>query len=271
MATASVKHLQQLYIESDMASSELLSLMDAKVAALCRRCPGKVEPNDDSAAVVQTTSGAVVLVVADGVGGCPLGYKASAIASKCVSESVLRVDAGDDLRPAILDGIEHANTEILDLGVGAATTLSVVEIHQDFARAYQVGDSMTLIVGQRGAMKWRSTPHSPVGYAVESGMMNEAEAMHHDERHIVSNLVGSRSMHIEIGPKSPLAARDTVIIGSDGLFDNLHLEEIVAMGKNGPPLKRINQLAELATTRMFANDSTLPGKPDDLTVLLFTR
>ncbi|QDT11392.1 PP2C family protein-serine/threonine phosphatase [Planctomycetes bacterium K23_9] len=271
MAVASSTSSQRLYHESDMASPELLSLTDAKVAVLCRRCPGKEEPNDDSAAVVQTVSGAIVLVVADGVGGSPLGYKASAIATECVIENVAKSAAGDDLRPAILDGIERANVEILDLGVGAATTLSVVEINGDSARAYQVGDSMAMFLGGRGAVKWRSTPHSPVGYAVESGMMDETEAMYHEERHYVSNLVGTRSMHIEIGPPKSLAPRDTVIVGSDGLFDNLHLDEIVAMGRSGSLLDRMNQLSDKAAVRMNNVEADQPGKPDDLTVIMLTR
>ena len=271
MLTFTSQAKRELYIESDMESPQLLSLGGGNVAALCRRCPDKIEPNDDSAAVVETSSGAIVLVVADGVGGCPLGHKASAIAVHSVSESVLSAAPTGDLRPAILDGIEHANREILDLGVGAATTLAVVEIQDSKARAYQVGDSMTLFVGQRGALKWKSTPHSPVGYAVESGMLDEVDAMHHDERHIVSNLVGTRNMHIEIGPSRPLAARDSVIVGSDGLFDNLHLDEVIRHGKSGKVIERVRKLADAATSRMSVQQSNVPGKPDDLTILLFAR
>lgn len=270
MLTTTAQPLQRHYIESDMESPELLPMSHGNVVALCRRCPDKIEPNDDSAAVVQKGSGAVVLIVADGVGGSPLGYKASAIAVEAVAQSVQESDPSGDLRPAILDGIEHANREILEMGIGAATTLAVVEIQDGKARAYQVGDSMTLIVGQRGAMKWKSTPHSPVGYAVESGLLDEAAAMHHDDRHVVSNLVGSRSMHIEIGPIRALAARDTVIVGSDGLFDNLHLAEVIEHGKAGKPLERINALDRMATSRMLESDPELPGKPDDLTVILYT-
>ncbi len=270
MYLATFQPQSDLFIESDMQDARMLPVSRGSVAALCRKCPGKIEPNDDSAAVVQTASGGVVLIVADGVGGGPLGYKASAIAVQAVSESVQASEAGCDLRPAILDGIEHANREILDLGIGAATTLAIVEIQELVARAYQVGDSMTLIIGQRGALKWKSTPHSPVGYAIESGLLNEADAMHHDERHLVSNLVGCRNMHIEIGPTRALSARDTVIVGSDGLFDNLHLAEVIARAKSGKPLLRMRALSDLATQRMQRADQEAPGKPDDLTVLLYT-
>ena len=128
---------------------------------------------------------------------------------------------------------------------------------------------MILVIGQRGALKWKSTPHSPVGYAIESGMLDEAEAMSHDERHVVSNLVGSRNMHIEIGPTRPLAPRDTVIVGTDGLFDNLHLEEVIEHGRIGNPTDRVAALVRLASARMVESEDALPGKPDDITVLMY--
>ncbi|TWU36161.1 PP2C family protein-serine/threonine phosphatase [Novipirellula artificiosorum] len=262
---------QDFFVESDMHEPKSLSLTSGQVVAFARRCPGKVEPNDDSAVVLQTASGALVMAVADGVGGCPLGYKASAIAVHSIAEFVLAADPECDLRPAILDGIERANRDILDLGVGAATTLSVVEIADSKARAYTVGDSMAMIIGQRGTLKWKSTSHSPVGYAVESGMLDEEAAMTHDERHVVSNLVGSNTMHIGVGPTRPLAARDRVILASDGLFDNLHVGEVIGLIKNGKPMDRMKTLAQLTDERMAGQYAELPGKPDDLTVLLYSR
>lgn len=269
MSSATTRKLKQLYVEADMTSPELLEGVAGNVACLCRRCPGKIEPNDDSAAIIQTPGGACVLVVADGVGGGPAGHKASAIAVESVAECVEACEVSSTLRHAILDGIEMANREIIDLGIGAATTIAVVEIQDRNARAYQVGDSTTLIIGQRGAIKWKSTSHSPVGYAIESGMLDESDAMHHDERHVVSNLVGCRNMHIEIGPKQPLAARDTVIVASDGLSDNLHLAEIVQQGRSGKMIDRLQRLAQLVTERMSQADPNQPGKPDDLTILLY--
>ena len=68
MATGSTKRLRELLVETDMAAPLLMEFDAGSVVALCRRCPGKTEPNDDSAAVVQAEGGALVLAVADGVG-----------------------------------------------------------------------------------------------------------------------------------------------------------------------------------------------------------
>ena len=282
MFTQTTEMTKEFFLESDMAAPQQSSFPEGRVVSFCRRCPGKFEPNDDSAAIIRTVSGAIVLAVADGVGGGPLGYKASAIAVQALADRLWESEPDRDLRPAILDGIEQANREILDLGVGAATTLSVVEINDSVARAYQVGDSMTVIMGQRGVVKWKSTPHSPVGYAIESGLLDEVDAMHHDERHLVSNLVGSRAMHIEIGPSQPLSPRDTVVVGSDGLFDNLHLDEVIQLSRSGTPISRVTQLASKVHHRMtrdeiaLSNDATSSqaeplGKPDDLSILLYTK
>ncbi|MGB1925434.1 MAG: PP2C family protein-serine/threonine phosphatase [Rubripirellula sp.] len=271
MLTASHEATKALILESEMSAPEQFSFSDGRVVGYCRTSPDKQEPNDDSAIVIQAASGAIVMAVADGVGGSPMGYEASAIAVRTLAASLSTVCTRQDLRPLILDAIEHANQEILDLGVGAATTLSVVEIQAGIARAYQVGDSISLIMGQRGVLKWKSTPQSPTGYAVESGLMDEFDAMFHDERHLVSNLVGTRDMQIQIGPAQPLAARDTVLLGSDGLFDNLHLDEVVQIGRIGAPLDRVRNLVQKTQERMSSSSSEGIGKPDDLSLLLFTQ
>lgn len=259
-----------LYLESEMDYPELMRSRQGQVVAFSRTCPGKEEPNDDSAIIIPMAGGGIVIAVADGVGGAPVGYKASAIAVQCLAESLSAESTTRDLRPAILDGIERANSEILDMGTGAATTICVVEMQNRIARGYQVGDSMALFVGGRGSIKWKSMSHSPVGYAIESGLLNEEEAMHHEERHIVSNLVGSRTMHIEIGPAIRLAPRDTIVLASDGLFDNLHVSEICGLARRGRPLDRINALVALARQRMDCTTDDTPGKPDDLAVVLLT-
>lgn len=40
-------------------------------------------------------------------------------------------------------------------------------------------------------------------------------------------------MHIEVGSTAELVPRDTLVMASDGLFDNLHLEEIAEYTKQG--------------------------------------
>jgi serine/threonine protein phosphatase PrpC len=115
----------------------------------------------------------------------------------------------------------------------------------------------------------QSIPHSPVGYAVESGLLDESDAMHHEERHMISNVIGSGDMHIEVGTAVELARRDTLLIASDGLSDNLHMPEIVECIRKGPLRKISEELAKLARERMEGSDDGEPSKPDDMTFAVF--
>jgi len=134
-----------------------------------------------------------------------------------------------------------------------------------------VGDSAILVVGQRGKLKLQTLSHSPVGYAVESGLLDADEALHHEERHIVSNMVGAPDMRIEVGSALALAPRDTVLLATDGLMDNLGLAEIVEIVRRGPLERAARRLAELCDERMRRPLEGQPSKPDDVTFVLFRR
>jgi serine/threonine protein phosphatase PrpC len=145
----------------------------------------------------------------------------------------------------------------------------VAEIAGNTLRPYHVGDSAMLVVGQRGKVKLQTVSHSPVGYALESGLLEEKEALHHDERHLISNMVGSADMRIEVGSPIRLALRDTVLLATDGLLDNLTLQEIADGIRTGPLAASAQNLARTCLRRMREPEADHPSKPDDVTFLLF--
>ncbi len=155
------------------------------------------------------------------------------------------------------------------LGTGAGTTLAVVEIAHDSARPYHVGDSVIFIVGARGKIKLETVSHSPVGLGLEAGLLDQTEATNHAERHVVLNVIGSDSMRIEVGSTIKLAQRDTVVLASDGLTDNLANLEIVEAVRKGELSVALSQLVQGSRHRMV--DCPESGKPDDLTIVLFRR
>ncbi|MEZ6064948.1 MAG: protein phosphatase 2C domain-containing protein [Planctomycetaceae bacterium] len=302
------------------------------VATFSAAAPGRTSPNEDTCGVFHLPGGAVVLVVADGLGGQRSGDVASqliverlrtalglcevrssgssagtldqpsvtddaALPAVVIAEAEVPRSASESpardgearghdhaaaappppsylpfptlTRVAILEGIESANRELLDRGIGAASTVAIVEMHGQTARTYHVGDSMILAVGQRGKVKLQSVSHSPIGFAVESGMLDAAAAMHHAERHVVSNVVGAAGMRIEMGTELELAPLDTVLIASDGLFDNLHVPEIIDLMRTGPADHAVRALALAASRRMRDPQPGDPSKPDDLTIVLY--
>lgn len=260
------------FIRQDLQQPLQLPFKSGCVMLFTMRAPGRESPNEDAAAVVPFGEHGGVLIVADGLGGAPSGHEAARLSVEHIARAVRDAQRHEQsLRDGILDGIEKANAAIVALGVGAATTLAVVEIQRDICRTYHVGDSMVLVTGQRGRIKFRTIPHSPVGYAVESGMLDAAAAANHVDRHIVSNVLGSGSMRIDIGPALRLAARDTIIVASDGVSDNLFDAEIVDLIRTGPLARCSARLMAECRRCMALTDRGHPGKPDDMTFILFRR
>jgi len=240
--------------------------------AYSSRDPGKETENEDSVAIIPYGPGAAVLVVADGAGGLPAGKRASLTAVTTLAESLhSAMDKTMLLRTAILNGIEAANEAVLELANGSATTMTVITIEGLVARSYQIGDSEAIIVGQRGRIKLQTTAHSPTGFAVEAGFLDERDALHHESRHLVSNFLGTNDMRIDIGATVKLNPRDTIIVASDGLMDNVHVEEIVECVRKGPLTDAVACAVDLAGHRMHTVRGGQPSKPDDLSLILFRK
>lgn len=233
------------------------------------KSPVKPTPNEDAALVVPVGSDGLVLAVADGLGGSPGGGDAARLVVRMLSRALQHADvATDTLRTTILDAIEAANGALLEADGRGTTTLVVAEIVGRQLRSYHVGDSELLVCGQRGRVKMRIVPHSPTGFAVEAGLLDEHEAVQHDERHVVFNVVGAPTMSIDISAPVTLAPHDTVLLASDGLFDNLFQDEIVAVMRSGPLPDAMTRLVDTASRRMLEWPSNQPSKPDDLTIIL---
>lgn len=275
---------------------EVLSIRvaDGMAAWLTCKSPAKPGPNEDAVAVIPFQESRGILMVADGLGGHRGGRRASQLMKTSLTRMVKRISSSSagpliklsgvvpvpmgnrsdalseqEFRSSILNEIEQANQRLLRSRLGAATTLALVEICSRRVRTYHVGDSEILIVSQRGRIKYSSVSHSPIGYAVESGIMTAEEALYHPDRHLISNVIGSDQMSVELGPWISLSPRDTVLLASDGLFDNLLQEEIVECIRIGKLINSVRKLAELARNRMMIPSLNVPSKPDDLSILLY--
>lgn len=234
--------------------------------------PDKATENEDGVAAIPYGPNAVVLVIADGAGGLPAGRRASQTAIDALRASLDNAMTETMLlRTAILNGIETANQAVLALANGSATTMTVVTVEALILRTYQIGDSEALVVGQRGRIKSQTMVHSPTGFAVEAGFLDQREALHHEERHLVSNFIGTVDMRIDLGAEIRLSPRDTVLLASDGLTDNIHMHEITEIIRKGTLESAVESMISLAKRRMKIETMHQPSKPDDLSVILFRK
>lgn len=232
--------------------------------------PSDDKPNQDQAAIFPISTDSVVLIVADGAGGHADGDSAS---TRVITEVKKTINAslknGGELREAILSGIENANRSIIENINGAASTVAIVEIQNGSIRTYHAGDTEVLVTGLRGKIKHQILKHSPVGYAEEAGLLDESQAIMHEERHIVSNILGFDDMHITVSTSTRLNSHDTLIVATDGLFDNLQKEEIIEIIRKGPLHKCAGSLIEKVNNRMNEPKTDEPSKYDDMSFVLF--
>jgi serine/threonine protein phosphatase PrpC len=234
------------------------------------RSPEHAGTNQDGAMVVWPARDRMVLAVADGVGGLPGGDSASSLALHALRDALrVRLADGADLREAVLSGFDRANRAVLQRGNGSATTLAVVEIDGERIRSYHVGDSGVLVFGGRGKVRLQTISHSPVGYAVEAGVLDEQQAMAHADRHLVSNVVGDRAMHLGLSYPLRLKPMDTVLLASDGLFDNAYTDEVIEHLRKGDLQHSAERLATRCRQRMNGAKDGAPSKPDDLTLIAY--
>ena len=221
-------------------------------------CSAWGEVNEDAAAV-WTASDAMLLAVADGVGGAPRGELAS--------RTALETLRAQSKRETIERSFELANEAVYKLR-GPACTLVVAHIaaaEKDgiALTTLHAGDSQAMVVGGRGKLKHITTPHTVAGLGERAGLLEGEEAESHPERHVVTNALGDKVVRMERISWGTLASRDTVVLASDGLFDNFAADHVASVMWGGVLLDRVNALAEATRARMETED----GKPDDLTIL----
>ena len=260
----------RLFLEELESLESLSGFLEGQLVVLSVRSPLKESANEDGALVAALDGRRAVLAVADGVGGQPAGKQASRMALVAVQQSLEALEGTQAaLREAILRGLDDANGRVIDEDRGSATTMAMAEIDDGRLRTYHVGDSAVIVFDEAGRLLSHTIAHSPVGYALEAGVLDEGEAFEHEDRHLVSNVIGDPGMHVGVSYPIELTGTDTVVVASDGLFDNLRLREVVDLLREGPLEEAVKRLAAECRRRMLSESEEQPGKPDDLTLIAF--
>lgn len=231
------------------------------------RRPGAMRASEDSL-LVHHGPRDLVLVVADGAGGHALGGEASRAAVLAFGNALDETaDATPEERlPVARRAAVHAVT---DLGREAITTLAIAWIRDGHVTPCHAGDSTVLLMGQRGRRKLRTTDHTPPGLDVAAGRLTLDEARAHESRHLLVNALGTQDVGWEVGDATPIGTYDTLVLGTDGLFDNLGDEEIIDCLRKGSFEDGMRAMLERNAARMEESRGAWPGKPDDVAVLAY--
>ena len=204
----------------------------------------------------------ILALVADGMGGYEGGREASQIALHSVFEVYEHADG--DAQTALLEGLQTAHDRIQEYAgqhpglVGMGTTCTVVSLIGAQICFAHIGDSRLYLV--RGSTIARLTrDDSYVSRLVQAGLINEDEAEHHPQRHILTAALGVGSDLIPDTPERPLALidGDLLVLCTDGLWGLVNDRELHKVVSAKTPNDACHELVRLARER---------GGPDNITV-----
>jgi protein phosphatase len=206
-------------------------------ASVVTDCGCVRELNEDCCQLVQPSNPdllgrrGVLIVVADGMGGCQAGEVASRIAVDTVSRAYY--DSTAEPRFALASALEEANYAIYEFSrgreecAGMGTTCTALAIHGRVAYSAHVGDSRLYLV-RSNSIYQMTEDHSVVTELVKQGLLTADAARHHADRNLILRALGSHAA-VEIstwGHPLPVRSGDRFVLCSDGLHDAVTDEEI---------------------------------------------
>ncbi|NQZ01307.1 MAG: protein phosphatase 2C domain-containing protein [Bdellovibrionales bacterium] len=258
-------------LNTAMEDVESLLFDEFEVAFYTNAKPILKAQNEDSIGVFHTSDGHLVAAVADGMGGHKDGAKASKITIETIADQLKGFTGSEyDLRGAIFDAIELANIRVQVLKVRAGTTLTLASFSQAGIRIYNVGDSATFHFSNIGGIKYRSYEHSVGGMEVLMGRIKETQSGTSDDHHQLINYVGYPQMKMEISALIGWKPADMVLLGSDGLFDNIVVAEVKDVLRTDLEIdEKLRVLTEMGKDNM-SHGILRKAKPDDMSAILIS-
>ncbi|MFT3848659.1 MAG: protein phosphatase 2C domain-containing protein [Propionivibrio sp.] len=225
---------------------------------------GKRANNEDRLAHCYSRD-ALLMVVADGMGGHYYGEIAAQIAVQTLAESFQREatpEIGDPFMflQKSLTNAHHAIadfTETHGLRDSPRTTCVACLIQNNVAYWAHAGDSRLYLI-RGGKVFCRTRDHSRVQLLIEQGTITEAQAVTHPERNkIYSCLGGQQTPDIEFSRKTPLEAGDVLALCTDGLWGVLPDETLVSWLQQENLIQAVPKLLNVADSRSGPNGDNL--------------
>ena len=216
---------------------------------------GKRKTNQDRVAYSYTRD-ALLLVLADGMGGHLYGEVAAQISVQFIAQSFQQ-----EARPKVSDPVlflsrvlSNAHHAILDyafdkqLSDVPRTTIVACLVQEGVAHWAHAGDSRLYMI-RKGKLAAQTRDHSRVQLMLDQGLLDaEAAAVHPGRNRIFSCLGGNHPPQIEFSRGVSLINGDVLAICSDGVWGPLTVETIVGTLADGRVMDAVPKLMNEAET-----------------------
>jgi PPM family protein phosphatase len=215
-----------------------------------------------------------VWLVADGMGGHPAGDVAAQTAVAVATQRARARASWLHDHPSgaaefMIDLVTSANLRIHDLmaakpslrGMGTTlVALAITPISTPIAHIAHLGDSRAYLY-RAGQLKQVTRDHTLVQKLVQRGLIDEATALTHPERHVLAKGLG---MSVDMQPELtsiPVIPHDMIMLCSDGLTKMLTDAAMASIlsRTNGDPGRACHNLIEAALNK---------GGEDNVTVII---
>lgn len=179
---------------------------------------------------------ALLMAVCDGMGGHESGEVAAHIVVQALMDGFQR-----EAKPTVPDPylflqkyLQHAHSAIHKyatkhyLADSPRTTVVACMVQNSVAYWAHAGDSRLYLM-RGGKLLAQTRDHSRMRLLLDAGLITPAAvATHPDRNKVYSCLGGAQPPEIEYSRKTPLLAGDVLVICSDGFWNNLAAEEMLA-------------------------------------------
>jgi serine/threonine protein phosphatase PrpC len=225
---------------------------------------GKRKTNQDRIAHCYTRD-AVLMVLADGMGGHLHGEIASHIAMQSVTQSFQRKAQPVLVDPAIFlsQSITAAHNAILDYAFDKSlsevprTTVVVCVVQGGYAYWAHAGDSRLYLL-REGRIHSQTRDHSRVQLMMDQGLLDVHSAATHPNRNrIYSCLGGTQPPQIDFSRRTLLHNGDILMLCSDGAWGPLGNDGIVRGLSGTNPMESVPRLLSQAEDKAGASCDNL--------------
>lgn len=190
-------------------------------------------------------------VVADGMGG----HEAGEIASQTIVQTIANLSqsgSSNSHLQNICSMLEDVNQQLFEQNQDnertVGSTIALLQADQEHANFIWMGDSRIYLLREH-TLQQLTTDHSYVQALINQGKLTADEAEQHQRKNIITRAIGvAAECEIEIGQQT-LQAGDVFLLCSDGLYNEISQQELLAILDYSEPEQAINTLAELCLSR----------------------
>ena len=212
---------------------------------------------------------ALLLVLADGMGGHRNGEVAAQLAVKTLTDAFQRLAVPSLSSPAkfLIDHIQQVHdmienvTQLEDYAESPRTTIVAAIIQRGYLWCAHVGDSR-LYHFRNGHLLFRTEDHSVVQSLYKKGMITKDEMATHPYKNKIYNCVGGETPpQIDLSDRHELMEGDTILLCTDGVWgviDDQQIKEII---------QRNNDITAVTNDLMDSADFASDERGDNMSAI----